>query len=195
SDVCSSDLDLEADKPGNRSNDGRVHPSGTLWISTMGRNAEPGAGMIYAFRHGRVVSLFESLTTPNSICFSPDGMQGYFADTPTGRIMTVALDPATGLPAQEPVLFADTSTLEGAPDGAIVDNEGCVWSARYGAGKVLRFSPGGEVVGEVTVDAPNVTCLCLGGPDLKTMFITTAADEAGGGGIFAVGVEVSGQSE
>src|SRR5215217_6159668 len=35
------------DKPGNRSNDGRVHPSGSLWIGTMGRTAEKNAGAIY----------------------------------------------------------------------------------------------------------------------------------------------------
>ncbi len=30
---------LEADNPVTRSNDARVHPSGTLWLGTMGRNA------------------------------------------------------------------------------------------------------------------------------------------------------------
>ncbi len=37
---------LEADNAATRSNDARVHPSGTFWIGTMGRNAEPGFGAI-----------------------------------------------------------------------------------------------------------------------------------------------------
>src|SRR6516165_5911827 len=39
---------LEADNPATRSNDARVHPSGTLWLGTMGRKAEPRTGAIYA---------------------------------------------------------------------------------------------------------------------------------------------------
>ena len=49
---------LEADNPATRSNDGRVHPSGTFWIGTMGRKAEAGAGAIYAFHHGEISTLF-----------------------------------------------------------------------------------------------------------------------------------------
>jgi len=109
----------------------------------------------------------------------------------------VALDPATGLPQDEPALFTDTSGLDGSPDGAIIDSEGCLWNARYGAGKALRFSPEGDVVDEVIVDAPNVTCPCLGGPDLRTLFLTTAADDESGigGGVFAADVAVAGLPE
>ena len=39
---------LEADNAATRSNDARVHPSGTFWIGTMGRQAERGFGAIYA---------------------------------------------------------------------------------------------------------------------------------------------------
>ena len=72
---------LEADNPATRSNDARVHQSGTFWIGTMGRNAEAGAGAIYAFHRGKISMLFPRITIPNSICFSPDGATGYFADT------------------------------------------------------------------------------------------------------------------
>ena len=60
-------LPLEADKPGNRSNDGRVHQSGALWIGTMGRNAEKGAGSIYWYGGGRAVRLFADITIPLSL--------------------------------------------------------------------------------------------------------------------------------
>lgn len=38
---------LENDRPENRSNDGRTHPSGALWIGTMSKRAENQAGAIY----------------------------------------------------------------------------------------------------------------------------------------------------
>src|SRR5262249_4691189 len=72
---------LEAGNAGTRSNDARVHPSGTFWIGTMGRKAEPGAGAIYALHHGQLSRLFADITIPNAICFSPDGATGYFADS------------------------------------------------------------------------------------------------------------------
>ncbi len=72
---------LEADNPATRSNDARVHPSGTFWIGTMGRPAEPGLGAIYALHRGELSRLYADITIPNAICFSPDGTIGYFADT------------------------------------------------------------------------------------------------------------------
>src|SRR5437660_7578631 len=49
---------LEADNAASRSNDGRVHPSGALWIGTMSRNAEKGAGAIYHFGGGELRRLY-----------------------------------------------------------------------------------------------------------------------------------------
>ena len=64
---------IEADNPGTRSNDSRVHPSGAFWVGTMGRNAEKHAGAIYWYRAGETRRLFPNVSIPNSICFSPDG--------------------------------------------------------------------------------------------------------------------------
>ena len=47
--------DFEPGKPGNRSNDGRVHSCGALWIGTMGKKAEDGAGGIYHVASGVVM--------------------------------------------------------------------------------------------------------------------------------------------
>src|SRR5215471_17771065 len=83
---------LEADNPVTRSNDGRVHPSGTFWIGTMGRKAEPGAGAIYALHRGEIQLLFPNISIPNAICFSPDGSIGYFADSTEKTVYRVSLD-------------------------------------------------------------------------------------------------------
>lgn len=90
---------LEADNPNTRSNDARVHPCGTFWIGTMGRDAQPTMGAIYALHRGQITRLFAGITIPNAICFSPDGALGYFADTAENVLYRVSLDPLTGLPA------------------------------------------------------------------------------------------------
>ncbi len=101
-DVASGNLTfyaaLENDRPENRSNDGRTHPSGALWIGTMSKRAENQAGAIYHVAAGKVTKLFSGISIPNSICFSPDGTIGYFTDTRLSRLMRVMVDPQTGLP-------------------------------------------------------------------------------------------------
>ena len=75
---------LEADNAATRSNDGRVHPCGALWIGTMGRKAEDGAGAIYHFGGGELRRLYSGISIPNAICFSPDGATAYFTDSSEG---------------------------------------------------------------------------------------------------------------
>ena len=120
---------LEADNEVTRSNDGRVHPSGALWVGTMGKKAETGAGAIYWYFKGELRTLYPDISIPNSICFSPDGAIAYFSDTVTNKIMKVACDPATGLPTGEPEVFFDnegdsSGSKGGWPDGSVCDAEG-----------------------------------------------------------------------
>src|SRR5215468_8010779 len=133
---------LEADNPATRSNDGRAHPSGTFWIGTMGRKAEPGAGAIYAFRAGGLTRLFAGITIPNAICFSPDGATGYFADTCSNVLCRVPLDPATGLPTGAPQALRALGG-RGGLDGAVVDAEGRIWCAIWGGACLHAYSPEG----------------------------------------------------
>ena len=150
--------ELEPDKPGNRSNDGRTHPSGSLWIGTMGRQAEDGAGAIYHVAGGKVTKLFENLSIPNSICFSPDGSIGFYVDTRVNRLMRVPLDPATGLPAGEAVVLIDTSDEPGGMDGSVCDLEGHIWNARWGEGAIDQYDASGYRVARYLLPARRTTC-------------------------------------
>lgn len=163
---------LEAERPGNRSNDARVHPCGAFWISTMSWQAEPGAGAIYHYFRGELRALWPALTIPNAICFAPDGATAYFADTPTHSVMSVPTDPVTGLPRGEPaVLLRD---LAAPPDGAVTDAAGNLWIAMWGAGELAGFDPAGRPVGSIAFASPNVTCPAFVGPRAETLLVTTA---------------------
>lgn len=169
--------ELEAGNPRTRSNDGRADRQGGFWIGTMGKRGgdDPGAGSIYRWYRGELRKLFGGLTIPNSICFAPDGRTAYFADTVTQKINRVALD-AEGWPSGDPQVFVDL-TAEGLfPDGATVDAAGNLWSAQWGAGRVACYSPTGEFLRAVPVDAPHSSCPAFGGPDLTTLFVTTARE-------------------
>lgn len=165
---------LEADDSGTRSNDGRVHPSGALWIGTMGRDAQAGRGAIYHVAGTRVTRLYDGLTIPNGIAFSPDGATGYFVDTDEGILRRVVLDPATGLPRGEPETHYDHGGGAGGIDGAAVDVDGLIWTARFGAGCLDAYSPAGERVRTVPVPARQPTCPTFVGRRLDRLLVTTA---------------------
>ena len=164
---------LEADNPATRSNDCRVHQSGTFWIGTMGRKAERGLGAIYALHRGKISTLFPGISIPNSICFSPDGATGYFADTARAVLYAVPLHPATGLPRGEPeVLLRHTGI--GGLDGSVCDADGRIWNACWGAGRVDVYSPQGECLRSLRVPAKQASCPAFVGPDLSRLLVTSA---------------------
>lgn len=195
---------LEPDLPDNRSNDGRVNPAGGLWIGTMDHDEVHYSGSVYQFRSGVLKKLFGDIRIPNATCFSPDGRTAYFADTPNKIILKRPIDPASGEPTGFWRVFADTHDHPGAPDGAVVDAEGYLWSARWGGSRVIRYAPDGRIDREVMLPVSQVTCPAFGGPDLKTLYISTAAKtltpeqlarEPHAGSIFAIEVDVAGQQE
>ena len=136
---------LEADNSATRSNDGRVHASGALWIGTMGKGAEHGAGAIYWYYRGELRKLYPAISIPNAICFSPDARTAYYTDSPTARLMRVAVDPINGFPLSDPQVLFEYQSPDGAMDGAVNDADGNIWIACWGAGCVIVVSPAGEL--------------------------------------------------
>jgi sugar lactone lactonase YvrE len=129
----------------------------------------------------------------------------YFTDSPRYTIWKYDFDAATGCIANKrefAVIDHFEHQAKAEPDGLAVDQEGCVWSALWGACRVVRFSPAGELVGEVHFPALRVSCPTFGGKDMDELFITTAAldedDEDGrkkyseNGSIFRIKVGVKG---
>ena len=164
---------LESEDVATRSNDGRVHSSGTYWVSTMGRKAQEGAGTIYALHQGQLQPLFAGITIPNAICFSLDGATGYFSDTRENVLYRVALDPLTGLPVDAPVaLYRHVG--QGGLDGAVVDAQGLIWCARWGAGCVDAYTGDGERVRSVRVPARQSSCPVFVGARFDRMLVTSA---------------------
>ena len=165
--------DLEAEEPETRSNDGRADPWGGFWIGTMGKQAEPEAGAIYRYYQGALEVLFQDITIPNAICFSPDRKYAYYTDTPTRLIMRQDLK-ADGWPTGAAEVFVDLNDEGTNPDGAVVDAEGCLWVAQWGASRMARYSPRGTLLSTVGLDAQQVTCPAFGGPSFSTLFASSS---------------------
>lgn len=189
---------------GNRLNETKCDRQGRLWTSSMRDYGAATTGAVYRVgRDGRALKMLSPITVPNGLVWSPDARTMYFADTRDGRLRAYDFDPASGDLGAMRVL-CDAGVVPGQPDGAAVDAEGCVWSARYGGGCVARFTPRGNVDRLVPLPVSQVTSCAFGDDDLRTLYITSArqrlddaalAREPLAGAVFAVRLPVGGIPE
>ncbi len=161
---------------GIRFNDGRVDRRGRFWTGTMVEGEQAAASAcLYSFdRVSGVRCHLRDLRISNGLCVSPDGTRLYFADSPTRTIRVYEMiEPEGTLGAAR--VFAQTP--EGAfPDGATVDADGCVWSAHWGAGRVVRYTPDGRIDRTLSIPTRQPSCVCFAGADLDILCVTTARE-------------------
>lgn len=173
-------IDPEPDRPGNRLNDGVVDPAGRLWFGTMDDAEQADTGQIYRLEDD---GLCRVMTAPVSITNGPaislDGRTLYHVDTLGGIVHVCALT-SEGEIADTRV-FARIDSADGYPDGPTVDAEGCVWIGLYNGGAARRYAPSGELLETVRFPVSAITKIAFGGPDLKTVYATTAAKHLGAG--------------
>jgi len=194
---------LEADDPSTRSNDGRADPWGGFWIGTMRKENPDGGGAIYRYYQGELRRLFAPLSIPNAICFAPDKSCAYWADTVPSKVFRSTLD-KDGWPNAAPTVFLDLAPEGLNPDGAIITADGSFLNAQWGAARVAKYSSVGTLLESFALPTSHVTCPALGGPDMSTLFATTAQEhmdaaqleaEPLAGQTFAIETKLRGQTE
>ncbi len=168
-------IELEANNPITRSNDGRADAFGGFWIGTMGIDAEPEVGAIYRYYKGALRLLFPNITIPNAICFSPDGLTAYFTDTPKQIIWRQPLERKNGWPIGDPVPHIDLRSDNLNPDGAVIDTKGDLWCAQWGASRIARYDLDGRFVRAIRIPTSQASCPAFGGETQSQLFITSAS--------------------
>ncbi|MBT8085694.1 MAG: SMP-30/gluconolactonase/LRE family protein [Woeseia sp.] len=165
------------DLPGVRLNDGRVDRQGRFWAGSMvedGKQAgAPDAGMLYRIDQDLTITPMETgLHISNGLAWSLASTTLYFCDSPLREIRAYEFDPESGETTNRQSFY---QFEEGAyPDGATVDAAGNLWSAIWSAGRVECIDQCGARVGTIDLPVTQPTCVCFGGPDLTTLFVTTA---------------------
>ena len=192
--------------PGNRSNECRTDPRGNLWLGTMQNNLGPGGAPVPLVRSsggffritpdGASQRMKEGIGVANILCWSPDCRRFYCADSMRGIIWSHAYDPDEGRISDRRV-FVEGGP--GAPDGSSMDEEGCLWTARWGGSRVIRYTPAGKVDREIALPVEQPSNVAFGGPDRKTLYITSARQELEGlaadsldGAVFVIPADVAG---
>ena len=191
-----------------RLNDGRADPRGSFWVGSMRNNVKPDGslgeaggqdGMLYRIDpDGRSSIHRQKIGISNTLAWSPDRVRFYSGDTLANVIWAYDYDPQTGEIANERPFLKNFS--RGLPDGSTVDSEGFLWNCRFFGGCIVRVAPDGKIDCVVEMPVRNVTTCTFGGPDLRTLYITTALNDAAAGdrlagGLFALRTDVAGQPE
>ncbi len=193
---------IECDNAKTRSNDGRVGPDGHFYVSTMGWYGEEGLGAIYrASPVAPPVRLLDGLTIPNGMTFAAKTGAFTFSNSATATLYQVDA-PSPGLNRHRRVLH-DTSGTGHVPDGAVRDAEDHIWVCHWDGGEIVRLDPDGKVVEQVSMPTARPTRACFGGPDLRTLYVTTAVgdladtplDDPFAGRLFAFEAKVPGLVE
>jgi sugar lactone lactonase YvrE len=166
-------VEVEADQPANRLNDGIVDPKGRLWFGTMDNQEKAKTGAFYCFDEGRLTRTeLGGIAITNGPAISPDGRILYFVDTLRGTIEAADIGDDGSLANRRG--FARIDPADGHPDGPTIDSEGCVWISLYGGWESRRYSPAGEMIDRVRFPVANITKIAFGGDDLRTAYATTA---------------------
>lgn len=165
-----------------RFNDGKADPQGRFWVGTLYEPREPALAALYRWSRGRLDRIAGGVTVSNGLAWSPDGSTLYWSDTKAHVVRAYDFHRVDGVPQRgrdfarfEPRVAGEPlATYGGRPDGAAVDAEGAYWVAMFEGQKLLRLSPSGELLQEVSLPVRCATMPCFGGDDLRTLYVTTA---------------------
>jgi len=186
----------------NRFNDGKVDRNGRYWAGTVEFGCKEPAGSLYRLLpDGRCDRMDSGYIVTNGPTWSDDCLTMYFNDSALGHVYAFDFDPDTGT-LDNKRLFLQFGAEDGSPDGMTTDAAGHLWIAHWGCGKVTRRDPhDGKVLQTISLPCSHVTSCAFGGPDFRTLFITTARTgltekelerEPLAGGLFAVTLDVAG---
>lgn len=191
-----------------RLNDARVDPRGSLWMGSMRNNVNPDGssgevggqdGILFRLDPDKKVSIWrQKIGISNTLGWSPDRKRFYFGDSLANVVWQYDYDFETGSIANERPFLQGFA--HGLPDGSAVDSEGYLWNCRFGGACVVRVAPDGAIDRIQELPVRNITTCIFGGPDRRTLYITTAKNEAPvgdrlAGSLFAVETEIAGQPE
>ena len=151
-------------------------------------------GSLYRFSKTAKEEVITGLTIPNSVGWSPDNKTMYFTHSKSHEIFALDYDSTTGAVSNKRLFYRHPTS--GEPDGFRIDVDGNLWTAVYGDSTVLKLSPAGQVIGQISLPTRNITCVQFVGSELV---ITSAGDDSGdetsrqnGGALFRLDVGTTG---
>ena len=164
---------LDEDRPNNRSNDAKCDQNGRLYVGTMDDNEALQTGRLWAVdERGNAVCLLDDIGISNTLAWDESRDRFYFADSMQGKIHAYPWTTFSDVRAD--AAFIETSAGV-APDGSCIDAQGNLWNAQWGGGCVVCYNPDGNEIHRIELPFNRPTSCAFGGPDMTTLFITSAS--------------------
>jgi sugar lactone lactonase YvrE len=174
-------LDPEADRQGNRFNDGKCDERGRFWAGSMDDSEEANSGAFYRLDPDLGCErVLDGIGISNGLAWSPEGSTMYYIDSPTRRVDAFDFDADSGRLSGRRVAFELPAGL-GFPDGMTIDEEGMLWIALWMGWGLGRWDPrSGKLLLKLEVPVARVTSCAFGtlpgmGGEMECLFITTAS--------------------
>ncbi len=166
-----------------RFNEGACDAAGRFWVGIMfdplpGHAHHPREPAILSTwtEAGGLVTQPEAAELHNGMAWSPDGTLFYLSHSWQQTVFAFPFDAASGRLGSRRV-FVEVPEALGLPDGAAVDEEGAYWCALHGGGRLHRYAPDGALLREIMLPVSQPTMCAFGGPDLRTLFVSSASDK------------------
>ncbi|MEO9971930.1 MAG: SMP-30/gluconolactonase/LRE family protein [Hyphomonadaceae bacterium] len=167
--VLASIIDPEADKLGNRFNDGKIGPDGAFWAGTMDKVEARRLGTWWRLMpDARCMAVDTNYMVTNGPAFDPERRRVYLTDSADQSVFVATPTP---LGIEDKRVFLQFGSDDGYPDGMCIDAEGCLWIAFWDGARVARFDTDGALLTELSLPVPRPTSLTLVGDSL---FVTSA---------------------
>jgi len=129
-------------------------------------NWKAGTGKIWRIDKDGKVTLLDTMGTVNGIDVSPDNRTLYVNEN--RKIWAYDLS-STGKISRKRLVIEFTDF---GVDGLRCDIKGNIYQARYGKGTVVKISPDGKILQEITLHGKRPTNVAFGGRDGKTLYVT-----------------------
>jgi sugar lactone lactonase YvrE len=164
----------EANMPDNLFNDGKIDNHGRYWAGSKHLQGVAESGSLYRLDPDLSLHLMDqNYIITNGPAFSVDGKTIYHTDSVKGIVYAFDCNQNGDISNKRPFIQI-TDKAAGVPDGMTVDSENCLWLCHFGGARITRYSPQGTVLHIIPMPAPNITSCAFGGPNLDTLYITTA---------------------
>ncbi|MGB4595013.1 MAG: SMP-30/gluconolactonase/LRE family protein [Anaerolineaceae bacterium] len=150
-------------------NDGKVDPTGNFWVGSKGPKK---ASFLYRVTPNLITELMlDEITISNGMDWTSDTGYFFYADSGVESVYQFKYDRSLALIGDVVLFYTDN---QGTPDGLTIDSQGNIWIAIWDGWQIVGLRPSGEQFCKIQLPVSRPTSVAFGGPDLKTLFITSA---------------------
>ncbi|MEH6789269.1 SMP-30/gluconolactonase/LRE family protein [Parasphingorhabdus sp.] len=161
----------EADRPGNRFNDGGIDPDGHFWAGSMDDAEKIDSGSWWRLApDGRAQLLLSGFKVTNGPAFSLDSNFVFLTDSSKRIVFRGIYDQSAGL--RDIAAWAEFTSDQGYPDGMTFGPDGNLWIAFWDGACVRALNSSGEIIRQIDMPVQRPTKIAF--TEDGTAYVTSA---------------------